>query len=81
MHKRANGHRACFTTANEKYKNSALSYHVFEEHNDKFDDKLMNYRLGIIKSVIPMDLDRVEDFYIYNTKADLLSINRYKALR
>ena len=53
---------------------------MFEEHKDKFDDKLTNYRLGIIKSAIPMNLDRVEDFFIYNTKADLISINRYKAL-
>ena len=80
MHKRANGHRTCFSTANEKYKNSALSYHIFEEHKDKFDDKLTNYRLGIINSAIPMNLDRVEEFFIYNTKADLLCVNRYKAL-
>ena len=72
---RANGHRSVFNF--NDYGKSALSYHVFEEHPDHIMQKLNNYRLGVIKSRNPMDLDRTEDFYVELTDANL-SLNRYK---
>ena len=52
--------------------------HIFNEHIEDFDKKLTNYDLGIIKSVKPSQLDRVEDFYIFETRADIMGLNRYK---
>ena len=71
-----NGHRQKFNV--NLYDKSALSYHIYAEHFELFGEKLNNYDIGIVRSVRPMDLDRVEDFYIYNTRADVVSINRYK---
>ena len=73
---RMNGHRQKFNV--NLYDKSALSYHIYAEHFELFGEKLNNYDIGIVRSVRPMDLDRVEDFYIYNTRADVISINRYK---
>ena len=42
-----------------------------------FGKKLNTYKLGIIKATQPMNLDRLEDYYVEATKADL-SLNRYK---
>ena len=75
---RNNGHRAKFDYS--VYTKSALSYHVFKDHPQHFDNKLMNYNLGIIKCTSPMDLDRCEDYYLELTKAHL-SLNRYKVTR
>ena len=72
--KRMNGHRDKFN--NEKFKNSALSYHVFNEHKDLKHLQLKNFNFGIIKKVSPLNLDRVEDSFIYRTKGDLISLNR-----
>ena len=41
---RATGHRACFTE--KLYKKSALSYHIFRDHPEHFQNKLSNYSLG-----------------------------------
>ena len=73
--KRNNGHRAKFDF--DRYTKSALSYHMFKDHHESFDNKLLNYDLGVIKSVSPMSLDRCEDYYLELTKAHL-SLNRYK---
>ena len=78
---RASGHRNCFKILNDKYKDSALSYHIFDKHEDKFGMKLENYNLGIIKTTRPTSLDRTEDYYISMTRADVLSINRYKVMK
>ena len=72
---RANGHRSDFNF--KDYKKSALSYHVYEEHPEYAMEKLKNYRLGILKTCNPMDLDRAEDYVVELTNADL-SLNRYK---
>ena len=76
---RMNGHREKFKLSN--YDKSALSYHIYDKHVDKFPDKLLNYDIGIIKAVSPHDLDRLEDFYIYSTKAETMGLNRYKSAR
>ena len=73
---RMNGHRQKFNV--NLYDKSALSYHIYAEHLEFFGEKLNNYDIGIVRSVRPLDLDRVEDFYIHNTRADVVSINRYK---
>ena len=72
---RTNNHRAKFTL--NYYTKSALSYHMYLDHPQNFDNKLQSYDLGIIKSTSPLDLDRCEDYYIEKTKAHL-SLNRYK---
>ena len=72
---RANGHRSKFNE--QLYKKSALSYHIFHDHPEKARFKLKNYDLGILKSTSPVNLDRLEDYYIDITHAKL-SLNRYK---
>ena len=78
---RMNGHRGDFKVENSIFEKSALSMHVFNEHIDDFDKKLTNYDLGIIKSVNPSQLDRVEDFYIFKTRADITGLNRYNVTK
>ena len=71
---RFNGHRGCFKLKNSKYSDSALSMHIFEAHIEKFGDKLKNFKMGIVKEVKPTSLNRMEDYYIYVTKADTISL-------
>ena len=72
---RANGHRACF---NQKhFKKSALSTHTYADHREHSEVKLNNFSLGIIKQTSAANLDRLEDFYVEHTNAEL-SLNRYK---
>ena len=72
---RANGHRAKFNT--KYYTKSALSVHMYKDHPQFFDNQLQNFKLGILKTTDPLNLDRCEDFYIELTKAHL-SLNCYK---
>jgi len=75
-----NGHRKCFNDI-LKFEGSALSDHVFHKHLEHFDDKLNNFKLGIVKEVSPRLLDRTEDFYVYSTRAETQSLNRIKVRR
>ena len=75
---RTNGHRAKFNT--KYYTKSALSVHIFKDHPEFFDNELQNYDLGVLKSTDPLNLDRLEDYYIDLTNAHL-SLNRYKVTR
>ena len=43
--------------------------------------ELNNFDFGIVKSVRPVQLDRVEDFYIYSTRADFVGLNRDKVAK
>ena len=79
-HIRFNSHRSSFKVSNNDYEKSALSHHIFLEHLDNFPLKLNNFKVGIVGQAPPRRLDRLEDFYIYNTKADVLSLNRYRAV-
>ena len=72
---RANGHRSNFNF--KDYSKSALSHHIYEEHPDHLMEKLNCYKLGIVRTSNPTELDRVEDYYVELTNADL-SLNRYK---
>ena len=78
---RNNGHRDKFSIENETYRKSALSYHIYDKHIEHFDHKLYNYDIGIIKQVHPNSLDRAEDYFVHMTKADIISINRYKVIK
>ena len=59
---RCNGHREKFKTGKGQ---SVLSLHIMEKHPENFWDKLNNYQFGVIKTVLPRKLGRVEDCYIY----------------
>ena len=72
---RANGHRGKFSKVH--HKKSALSYHVYKDHPLYIDKKLSNYKLGVIKSTTPINLDRLEDYYVDLFDAKL-SLKRYK---
>ena len=74
---RANGHRGKFNK--KQYKKSALSYHMFKDHPQHVDKKLSNFSLGVIKSTTPLNLDRLEDYYVDELEAKL-SLNRYKVI-
>ena len=78
---RLNGHRNKFKLS--EYDKSALSYHTYDKHWDKLPDKLLNYEIGVVKTVSPSELERLEDYYIYETKADTkgLNTNRYKVAK
>ena len=73
---RANGHRAAFTE--DLYEKSALAYHIWDKHREHFNLKLDNFRVGVVKSTSPGDLDRAEDFFVVATEADIKGLNRYK---
>ena len=77
-HIRFNGHRGCFKLLNDKYFQSALSQHIFEKHPELFENRLKNFSFGIVKQSSPKGINRLEDYYIYSTKADVVSLNRYK---
>ena len=72
---RANGHRGKFSKVH--HKKSALSYHVYKDHPLYIDKKLSNYKLGVIKSTTPLNLDILEDYFVDLFDAKL-SLNRYK---
>ena len=74
---RANGHRSNFTS--KAYTRSALSHHIYVDHREHFRKKLLNFDLGVIKSTSAMNLDRMDDYYVELTRADL-SLNRYKVV-
>ena len=42
----------------EKYKLSALSYHIYDKHNKYFEDGLKNFNMGIIKQTSPQNLKK-----------------------
>ena len=78
---RTNNHRFHFKTKNMEYKNSALANHVFEKHFEHFDQKLDNFDLGIIRSARARNLERCEDYYIWETRADIVGLNRNKPVK
>ena len=67
--KRMSGHRD----------KSALSIHCYEKHPDKFD--LNYFKIGFVKKVNPLDLDREEDITIHKFKTNIWGLNRIKVKR
>ncbi len=76
---RCNGHREKFKVA--KVDQSALLHHTYEKHLETFEQKLENFKFGVVKQVCPSQLDRVEDYYIFSTKADTQGLNRYQVVK
>ena len=81
VNKRMNGHRCRFRYEDELYKKSALSHHIFEKHPEHFHLKLKNFKLGVVKATSAMNLDKLEDYYLTQTKADIYGLNRYKVMQ
>ena len=80
MHKRMNGHREKFCIDSRlKFEKSALSMHCFLKHKDKFSMEF--FKLGIIKKVRPLDLDREEDKFIFNYRTKIMGLNRIVVVR
>jgi len=75
---RNRGHRSAFKLTNNEYEKSALSAHIYEQHSEYFDRGLANFDFAVVKSVSSCSLDRMEDFYIWHTEADIKGLNRYK---
>ena len=73
FHRRINGHRSCFKFSGKlEFEKSALSFHSFNKHRrDSFD--LRYFKVGLIRSAAPRDLDSAEDYYISQR---LTGINR-----
>ena len=70
---RFNGHWGSFNTANYRYHDSALSMHIY----DNFDRKLGNFDFDFAKCIKPKKWKII----IYLSKADTISLNRYKAVQ
>ena len=78
VQERSNGHRSNFDEGT--FKKSALAFHIWDAHREKFSDKLNNFTVGVVRSTLPQMLDRAEDFFVTKTDADLVGMNRYKVL-
>ena len=80
FHIRMNGHRDKFLIDDRlKFEHSALSMHCFLNHKDNFD--LGIFKLGIVKKVSPLDLDREEEKFIFNYRTKVLGLNRIVVTR
>ena len=77
--KRMNGHREKFKLDDNAFEKSALSMHCYEQHPDKFDMKY--FKIGFVKQVNPLNLDREEDIIINEYKTNIWGLNRIKVKR
>ena len=55
LHRRMNGHRACFVLVEAKLEKSALSLHAFQKHPEAFS--LSNFEVTVLCQVGPLALD------------------------
>ena len=75
-----NGHRSKFVIDDDKlYETSALSMHCFLMHPDKFN--LNVFKIGIVKKVNPVQLDREESRFTIKFKTNLWGLNRMEITR
>jgi len=80
MHIRMNGHRNKFKIDSLlTFEKSALSMHCFLEHKTEFNMKL--FKLGIVKKVRPVDLDREESKLINRYRTNIWGLNRIVVVR
>ena len=80
MHIRMNGHRNKFKIDNAlSFEKSALSMHCYLEHKDNFSMK--HFKLGIVKKVRPIDLDREENKLINRYRTNIWGLNRIVVVR
>ena len=80
MHVRMNGHRNKFVIDNRLlFEKSALSMHCYLVH--KLDFSMELFKLGIVKKVRPLDLDREEDKFINMYRTNVVGLNRIVVVR
>ena len=78
LNKRMNNHRTHF---NGKPSSSALSQHIQQDHPDMMHNHTKNYTIGILVKCNPLNLTRIEDRIIVDTRADQIHLNRYKPVK
>ena len=77
---RMNGHRSKFYIDSRLlFEKSALPMHCFLAHKSDFSLEL--FKLGIVKKVRPMELDREEDKLINKYKTNIWGLNRICVVR
>ena len=78
LHKRINGHRACFNASSDTqaWEKSALSKHAYEEHRENFS--MSNYKILALKQCRPTTLNRFESKVINDYRLGVLGLNRMK---
>ena len=80
MHTRMNGHRNKFVIDDTlEFEKSALSMHCFLVHKNEFS--MTYFKLGIVKKVRPVDLDREEDKFITRYRTKIWGLNRIVVVR
>ena len=80
FHIRTNGHRGKFVIDDNKlYQKSALSMHCFLVHKQNFS--LDVFKLGIVKKVKPVDLDREESRYTIKYRTKTFGLNRIDVVK
>ncbi len=80
FHIRMNGHRSSFKINDSLvYQKSALSMHCFLEHRSDFD--LKHFKIGIVKRVRPVDLNREEEKRINRFRTKIWGLNRIDVIR
>ena len=82
MHVRMDGHRNKFKIDSAlTYEKSALSIHCFLTHKPSFNMSI--YKLGIIRKVKPLELDREESRMIdkFRTRIRIWGLNRIVVTR
>eukprot|EP00116_Pleurobrachia_bachei_P007705 sb/3467967/ len=81
LHIRMNGHRSKFKTDQLAFEQSALSYHCFLKYRDKDNFSISSFRIGLVKRASPMELDRVEEFFIESFGTRVNGLNRIAVVR
>ena len=80
MHIRMNGHRSKFVIDERLlFEKSALSMHCFLAHKSQFSMEF--FKLGIVKRVRPVDLDREEEKLIQKFRTNICGLNRIVVVR
>ena len=75
VHKRINGHRACFVADDPPtIEKSALALHAAEAHPDVFNIDIFNFM--ILDSVNPRQLNRKESVNIDKLRTNVIGLNR-----
>ena len=80
FHLRMNGHRDKFKiNSNLYFEKSALSMHCYLRHRSQFS--MSFFKLGIVKKVRPVDLDREEDKIVSKFRTKIWGLNRIVVVR
>ncbi|KAL5247374.1 hypothetical protein ACHWQZ_G019296 [Mnemiopsis leidyi] len=80
MNVRMNGHRSKFVIDERLlFEKSAMSMHCFLAHKSQFSMEL--FKLGIVKRVRPVELDREEEKLIQKFRTNICGLNRIVVVR